>query len=161
MLVTKPRRTQETSMKDAKDILLEYLSSFRDPEKAANLFAEDGSFEMPYLSSLGVESRHVGRDQIKKFLSWVLSDYPDMEFKPEDVTIFIDTPGQAFAEYVTHATAAETGRKVHHLFMGRIVVEDGQIKLLREALNTLAVAQAVLPGGASDVPAPGNEVHSF
>lgn len=56
---------------------------------------------------------------------------------------------------------AETGRKVHQLFMGRIVVEDGQIKLLREALNTLAVAQVLLPGGAADVPAPGDDVHAF
>jgi hypothetical protein len=45
--------------------------------------------------------------------------------------------------------------------MGRIVVEDGQIKLLREALNTLAVAQVLLPGGAADVPAPGDDVHAF
>jgi hypothetical protein len=96
----------------------------------------------------------------KGFLSEVLSDYPDFEFKPDGVTVLIDTPGQAFAEYVSHATAAGTGRKVDLLFMGRIVVEDGQIKLLREALNTLAVAQALLPGGAADVPAPGNEVQS-
>lgn len=149
-------------MKDAKRALLDYLFAFRDPQEAADLFAEDGVFELPYLSSLGVESRYVGREQIKGFVSWVLSAYPDMEFKPEDVTVLIDTPRQAFAEYVTHTTAAETGRKVHELFMGRIVVdESGQIKLLRESLNTLAAAQALLPGGAADVPAPGNEVHSF
>ena len=148
-------------MKDAKETLLHYLFAFRDPQKAANLFAEDGAFELPYLSSLGVESRYVGREQIKGFLSWVLSAYPDMEFKPEDVTVLIDTPSQEFAEYVSHTTAAETGRKIHELFMGRIVVERGQIKLLRESLNTLAAAQALLPGGAADVPAPGNEVHSF
>jgi hypothetical protein len=45
--------------------------------------------------------------------------------------------------------------------MGRIVVEDGQIKLLREALNTVATAQALLPHGAADVPAPGMEISSF
>jgi hypothetical protein len=30
----------------------------------------------------------------------------------------------AFAEYITHPTSAETGRKVHHLLMGRIVVDQ-------------------------------------
>jgi len=42
-----------------------------------------------------------------------------------------------------------------------IEVENGQIKLLREALNTLAAAQALLPHGAADVPAPGMEIRSF
>jgi hypothetical protein len=123
--------------------------------------ADDGTFELPHLSSLGLESRYVGRQQIRNFHSEVLADYPDTAFKPEDKTTLIATPGQAFVQYVTHAPAAGTGRKLHLLFMGRIVVEDGEIKLLREALNTLAVAQAVLPGGAADAPAPGNEVHSF
>jgi hypothetical protein len=36
-----------------------------------------------------------------------------------------------------------------------------QIKLLREALKTVAAAQALFPGGVADVPAPGNEVRSF
>ena len=77
------------------------------------------------------------------------------------MTVFIDTPDQAYAEYIAHPTAATTGRKIHHLFMGRAVVKDGQITLLREALNVLAAAQALLPGGAADVAAPGDEIHSF
>jgi uncharacterized protein len=148
-------------MKDAKGTLLDYLTSFRDPEKAASLFAEDGVLELPYLSSLGIEPRYVGRRQIADSLAWVLAAYPDWVFRPEDVTVFIDTPDQAFAEYIAHPTAAATGRKIHHLFMGRAVVEDGQITLLREALNVLAAAQALFPGGAADVAAPGDEIHSF
>ena len=91
----------------------------------------------------------------------MLSAYPDWAFEPEDVTVLIDTPDQVFAEYIAHPTAAATGRKVHHLFMGRAVVEDGRITLLREAFNVLAAAQALLPGGAADVPAPGDEIHSY
>jgi hypothetical protein len=45
--------------------------------------------------------------------------------------------------------------------MGLIEAENGQITLLREALNTLASAQALLPGGAADVPAPGVDISSF
>jgi uncharacterized protein len=148
-------------MNDPQRVLLEYLLAFHDPEKASSLFADDGVFELPYLVSVGMEPRAEGRDNIRRFISGVLELYPDFRFDAKDVTVLIDTPTQAFAEYVAHPTAAATGRKVHHLLMGRIVVENGQIKLLREALNTLATAQTLLPGGAADVPAPGKEISSF
>jgi hypothetical protein len=48
-------------MKDSKTLLLEYLASVRDPERAASLFAEDGAFELPFLRSLGVAPRHAKR----------------------------------------------------------------------------------------------------
>ena len=148
-------------MNDPHRVLLEYLLAFHDPEKASSLFADDGVFELPYLVSVGMEPRYQGRDNVRGFISGVLELYPDFRFDAKDVTVLIDTPTQAFAEYVAHPTAAATGRKVHHLLMGRIVVENGQIKLLREALNTLATAQTLLPGGAADVPAPGKEITSF
>jgi hypothetical protein len=148
-------------MNDPKRVLLDYLLGFRDPEKASSLFADDGVFEMPYLVSLGMEARYEGRDDIRGLISGVLELYPDWRFDAKDVRVLIDTPTQAFAEYVAHPTAAATGRKVHHLLMGLVVVENGQIKLLREALNTLASAQTLLPGGAADVPAPGMEINSF
>ena len=148
-------------MNDPQRLLLEYLLAFQDPDKASSLFAEDGVFELPYLVSVGMEPRRQGRENIRDFIAGVLKLYPDFKFDAKDVTVFIETPTQAFAEYVAHPTAASTGRQVHHLLMGRIVVENGQIKLLREALNTLATAQALLPGGAADVPAPGKEISSF
>jgi ketosteroid isomerase-like protein len=148
-------------MNDPPRVLLEYLLAFPDPEKASSFFAEDGVFEMPYLVSVGLPPRAEGRDQIRDFISGVIELYPDFTFDAREVTVLIDTPTQAFAEYTTHPTAAATGRKVHHLLMGRIVVENGQITLLREALNTLASAQTLLPGGAADVPAPGTEIWSF
>jgi ketosteroid isomerase-like protein len=148
-------------MNDPGRVLLEYLLAFPDPDKASSLFADDGVFELPYLVSVGIEPRAEGRENIRRFISGVLDLYPDFRFEAKDVTVLIDTPTQAFAEYVAHPTAAATGRRVHHLLMGRIVVENGEIKLLREALNTVATAQALLPGGAADLPAPGMEISSF
>jgi hypothetical protein len=148
-------------MNDPARVLLEYLSAFPDAERASSLFADDGVFELPYLVSVGIEPRAQGPGNIRRFISGVLELYPDFTFDAKDVTVLIDTPTQAFAEYVAHPTAAATGRRVHHLLMGRIVVENGQIKLLREALNTVASAQALLPGGAADLPAPGQEISSF
>jgi len=148
-------------MNDPQRVLLEYLGAFPDPEKASSFFAEDGVFEMPYLVSVGLEPRAQGRENIRGFLAAVIELFQDFTFDADDITVLIDTPTQAFAEYVTHPTAAATGRKVHHLLMGRAVVENGQIKLLREALNTVASAQALLPGGAADLPAPDMEIRSF
>jgi uncharacterized protein len=148
-------------MNDPQRLLLEYLLAFHDPEKASTVFAEDGVFEMPYLVSLGMEPRYEGRENIRGLISAVLELYPDWRFEAKDVKVWIDTPTQAFAEYVAHPTAAATGRKVHHLLMGLVVVENGEITLLRESLNTLAAVQAVLPGGAADLPAPGMEISSF
>jgi ketosteroid isomerase-like protein len=148
-------------MNDAQRLLMEYLLAFQDAEKASSLFADDGVFEMPYLVSLGMEPRYVGRDNVRGLISGVLELYPDWSFDAQDVTVWIDTPTQAFAEYIAHPTAAATGRKVHHLLMGLIEVENGQITRLREALNTVASAQTLLPGGAADLPAPGIEISSY
>jgi hypothetical protein len=44
-------------MKNSKTLLLEYLASIRDPERAASLFADHGAFELPFLRTLGVGPR--------------------------------------------------------------------------------------------------------
>jgi hypothetical protein len=62
---------------------------------------------------------------------------------------------------VGHGRAAATGRTLHQLFTGYLVAGAGEIKLLRESFNPLAMAQAQLPHGAADIPSPGDEVHSF
>ena len=82
-------------------------------------------------------------------------------FAPDDIHILIETPEKTFAEYVAHARAAATGRTLHQLFTGYLVAEAGEIKLLRETFNPLAMAQAQLPNGVADIGPPGDEVHSF
>ncbi|HEV7442366.1 MAG TPA: nuclear transport factor 2 family protein [Steroidobacteraceae bacterium] len=148
-------------MKDSKTLLLTYLASIRDPERAAALFAEDGVFELPYLRSLGVGPRYVGRREITALLNQLLKLYPNFAFAPDDIRILIETPDKTFAEYVAHARAAATGRTLHQLFTGYLVAEAGQIKLIREMLNPLAMAQAQLANGVAEIGPPGNEVHSF
>jgi uncharacterized protein len=148
-------------MSDATTLLKEFLGNIRDPEKASALFAEDGAFEMPFFVSLGLPNRFEGTEGVKGLITTVLEYYPDFEFKDEDITVLIETPDEVFAEYVVHATAAATGRLAHHLFMGRLVAENGQIKLIREALNTVAAASALLADGTHDLPAPTNEIHAF
>lgn len=147
-------------MKDAKSLLLELLSAIPDGRKVAALFTEDGIVELPFMHSIGVDASFEGRAAIKGFYDFVKQLYPDFAFRPEDIQVLIDTPDQVFAEYTTHTTAADTGRLIHHLFAGRLVAEGGQIKLLRESLNVIAAAQALLPNGLAELPPTCNEIFS-
>jgi hypothetical protein len=148
-------------MKDSKTLLLNYLASVRDPERAASFFADDGVFELPFLRSLGVEPRYTGRREISALVYKLLEIYPNFAFEPDDTRILIETPEKTLAEYVAHARAAATGRTAHHLFTGYLVAEAGKIKLLRETFNPLTMAQAQLRNGVADIGPPSNEVHSF
>ena len=148
-------------MKNSKALLLEYLDSINDPDRAAALFAEDGALELRLLRSLGVGARYAGRREIAALLHQLRKLYPDIAFAPSDINVFIETPDKTLAEYVTHMTAASTGRLLHQLFTGYLVAEAGEIKLLRESFNPLAMAQAQLPNGVADFAPPSHEVHSF
>jgi len=147
-------------MSDARTLLLELLAVIPNGDKVAALFAEDGVVELPFLHSLGMPTRHQGRAQIRDFYNQVGRLYADFAFKPENTKVLIATPDQVFAEYVTHAKAAGTGRPIHHLFAGRLVAEGGQIKLLRESMNVVAAVQALMPKGAASLPAPAAEIFS-
>ena len=100
-----------SQMKNAKELLEEFTAaSFRDPKKAAEMFTEDGAFEIPYLESVGVPGRYKGREAIEGFFRFVRELYPDMDL--ENIKVLIDTPEQAFAEYEFTAQSSKTGR--HH-----------------------------------------------
>ncbi|MFK0113799.1 nuclear transport factor 2 family protein [Streptomyces sp. NPDC091217] len=150
-------------MRTAAELVHAFTRSFRQGsiDEAVQLFADDATFQIPYLASVDIQAEYHGHQEIKGFLDLVLKLYPDWAFDPADTKILIDTPDQAFAEYITRPTAAATGRTIEHLFMGRLVAEQGKIKLLREALNTVAAAQALLPGGPADVPLQDGVIRSF
>ena len=140
-------------MKNAQELLEEFTAaSFRDPKKAAEMFTDDGAFEMPYLESVGLPGRYEGREAIEGFFRSVRELYPDMDL--ENVKVMIDTPGQVFAEYEFTAQSSKTGRTIHELFFGRLVAENGKIKLLREAVNLVEVALGVFPNGLADYQVP-------
>ena len=154
------RFRKAVTMKDAKTLLLEFLAAVTHGENAATLFAEDGAVELPFLHSLGIPWRHQGRQAIRELQDQLAGLYVDIGFLPEDTIVLIDTPDQVFAEYMAHTTARATGRTLHHMFAARLVVENGQIKLLRESLNTVAVGHALLPGGVKGLPDPEKVISS-
>ena len=150
-------------MIDAKTLLLELLAVIPDGDRDAQPSShQDEVLELPLLHAVGSQTRRVGRTAVMGSIHFAGGKlYRDFVFKPQDIKVLIETPNQAFAEYTTtHTTAASTGRLIHHLFAGRLVAEQGKIKLLRKSLNTLAAAQAFNPHGAADVPLPGGEIFS-
>jgi ketosteroid isomerase-like protein len=136
-------------MRNARELLITYLDAVQEPARAAALFAADGALELPYLASIGLPSRVEGPKEVEALVESLLRAVPDLAF--QDPQIFIDTPDQVFAEYGVETVTAD-GRPFSQLYAGRLVARDGKIALLRESLDVVRAAQAMLPGGVADIP---------
>ena len=123
-------------MRTATELLQAYVSHIDKPSQAALLFAENGAIELPYLQSLGMGYRTEGKVNIEKMLTGLLKQAPAFKFK--NVNILIETPEQVFAEY--EVDTLFNGKPYKQLYMGRLVAQNGEIKLLREGMDSLAVA---------------------
>lgn len=132
-------------MKTAKQLLLGYLENVNNPDIAIELFADDAVFELPYLASLGLPWQWKGREVIHNFLKNLPKTFGNFHF--QNIRIHIDTLEQAFGEYDVDAIANSTGRPYPQTYMGRVVAENGKIKLIREALDMALVAKAMFPDG--------------
>jgi ketosteroid isomerase-like protein len=126
---------EENIMQNAPALLRAYLDAIQDPDKAGALFADDGIIELPYIGA-----RAQGPQAIAAFIRGLLKNVPDFRF--HDVRMFIETPDQAFAEYSVEAHVLSTGKTYRQTYAGRLVAQDGKIKLLREALDTVAAKEA-------------------
>lgn len=127
-------------MKNASQLLNAYLDNIQDPAAAAALFADDGVLELP---SLGPNVRAVGPVAIEAFIGGLLKKVPDFRFK--DVQLFIETEDKVFGEYSVEALVPSTGKVYQQTYAGMLAAENGKIKHLREALDTLAAAKAFTP----------------
>ena len=96
----------------------------------------------PIWPGSGFPSQNRGRDSIEGFFQFVRDLYPGFQF--DNIKALIDTPEQAFGEYEFTAVSSKTGRSVPQLFFGRLIAENGRIKLLREALNSFEGARATV-----------------
>ncbi len=124
-------------MRTATELLQAYISHIDNPSQAALLFAENGAIELPYLQSLGRGYRTEGKTNIEKMLTGLLKQAPAFTFK--NVNILIETPEQVFAEYEVDTLFNEKPYK--QLYMGRLVAQNGKITLLREGMDSLALAK--------------------
>lgn len=139
-----------SDLKSAKDLLLAYLEHINNPEEAISLFADDAIIELPYLHSFGLPWRWQGKEVLLQFFKNLPKTFPGFAF--QNIQIHIDTPDQAFGEYEVQCIASATGLPYHQRYMGRLVAENGKIKLLREALDMAEVARSMFPDTAAHWP---------
>jgi hypothetical protein len=122
-------------MKTAKELMQDYHTSVQNPDAVAALFATDGAIELPYLASLGTDWRWQGPENIKNMIAGLLKMAP--EFRFINIKYYIETPSQVFAEY--EVDCIWNGKPYKQMYMGRLVAENGKIKLIREAMNLYSV----------------------
>ena len=126
------------AMKTAKELLQAYHSNIQNPDAAAQLFAADGAIELPYLASVGQFWRAEGPADIKSMIAGILKMAPDFRFI--NIKYYIETPDAVFAEY--EVDCLWNGKPYKQLYMGRLVAEQGKIKLLREGMNLYSVIKS-------------------
>jgi uncharacterized protein len=100
------------------------------------------------MESIGTPARAHGKKEIAERLVGLLGVVPDLAV--QRVEILIDTPDQVFAEYTVRATTV-TGRLCSQLYAGRLVAADEGILLLREFVDVIKAARALLPNGLADI----------
>src|SRR5260221_2566980 len=118
-------------MTTARELMQAYHSNIQNPDAIASLFTVDGAIELPYLSSLGQSWQTIGPGNIKNMITGLLKMAP--EFRFINIKYYIETPDQVFAEY--EIDCIFNGKPYKQMYMGRLVAENGKIKLLREAMN--------------------------
>src|SRR6201988_3957914 len=139
-------------MKTAKELLETYLAAISagETEKAIALFADDGGIEFPYFGSVNLPTRFHGKKALKEFFAPVVDGAKNFKFK--NIKIF---PGaddnHVSGEYEVDAIIKKTGRPYKQLYGGRLIAENGKIKLLREFCDTVEVARAMFPNGVKDL----------
>ena len=122
-------------MKSATELLEAYMNNVSTPRVSASQFAEDGVLELPW-----VKAYAQGPAAVEKLLAGLLAKIPDFRFK--NLTYFIQTPDKVAAEYQVEALVADTGKIYRQTYAGVLHAENGKIKLLREALDTVVASKA-------------------
>src|SRR5882724_7820563 len=122
-------------MKSASELLEAYLNNVGTPKVSAAQFAEVGVLQLPW-----VNAHAQGPAAVEKLLAGLLAKIPDFRFK--NLTYFIQTPEKVAAEYQVEALVADTGKIYQQTYAGGLPAENVKIKLLREALDTLAASKA-------------------
>ncbi|MEI9995625.1 MAG: nuclear transport factor 2 family protein [Rhizomicrobium sp.] len=135
-------------MKTAKELMLGYIAG--TAQQSGELFAADGTLELPYLASLGMPPVIKGPAEITKFLTFLHGTlYPGFVFT--QVKIHIDTPDQVFAEYHIDNKSGISGKAVKQQFFGHLTAKNGKIAQLVEAIDVIVAADAIFPNGLADV----------
>ena len=142
----------------ARETLNEFFDCLRNlntsVDRCVALFADDGAFEFPYMPTIGIPARFQGHEAIRGVLELIRSHFPSFTLSSIEIRDLKDGSG-LFVEYHSDALIDGSDRVYAQDYVSHLVVENGKIKLLREYLNIISSARALLPKGLADVPAAG------
>lgn len=132
------------------NLLRKYLASVSngDPKVTASFFAEDGFIDAPYIDSLGMPSKIIGRSAIEETMRNLMQNAPGFHFTRVD--IIMETENEVVAEYESEAVLAN-GRSYHQLYIGHLTSRDGRITRHKEFLNTIPFVESFFPNGLKDL----------
>ena len=138
-------------MQTAREVFFAYAGAMADSDAtaAAACYAEDGVLDFPFWPLLGLTSRYQGRKDLEAYLHKLHVLVPGFKFV--DVRVHIDTPNAMFAEARVDLPT-NNGRRFNFQYGLLALVENGKLKLLREFIDQIPAAIALLPGGVADIP---------
>ncbi len=149
-------------MSSPNELINEFFDCLRNldtsVDRCVELFADDGVFEFPYFSTLGMNTRFEGKAAIREVLNLIRSRFSSLTVS--NVSIHELKGGNGlFAEYHTDGLINDTDRVYAQDYVTHLLAEGGKIKLLREYLNIISTARMLFPNGLSDVPEPEPRSH--
>jgi ketosteroid isomerase-like protein len=146
-------------MSTGRELLAEFFDCLQklntSVDRCVALFAEDGVFEFPYMPTIGVEARFQGHEAIRGVLELIRSHFPSFTLSNIEIHDLKDGSG-LLVEYHSESFVDGSDKVYAQDYVSHLVVENGKIRLLREYLNIISSARALLPKGLADVPAPTN-----
>ena len=137
-------------MTTAREIFRAYADALADGDAAAaaGCFTEDGVLDFPYWPLLGLTSAYQGQAALETYLVKLLDLVPGFELI--DIEVHIDTPDRMFAEFRVDKQTSN-GRRFDFHYGGLVIAVGGKIKLLREFIDQVPAAVALLPHGIADL----------
>jgi uncharacterized protein len=146
-------------MSTGRELLAEFFDCLRNlstsVDRCVALFADDGVFEFPYMPTIGIPARFQGHAAIRGVLELIRSHFPSFTLSNIEIHELKDGSG-LFVEYHSDGFIDGSDKVYAQDYISHLVVENGRIKLLREYLNIISSARALLPKGLAEVPAPTN-----
>jgi uncharacterized protein len=107
------------------------------------------------MPTIGIPARFEGPEAIRGVLELIRSHFPSFTLSNVEIHDLKDGSG-LFVEYHSESFIGGTDKVYAQDYVSHLVVENGKIKLLREYLNIISSARALLPNGLADLPAPAN-----
>ncbi|MFZ6648843.1 nuclear transport factor 2 family protein [Undibacterium sp. TJN25] len=116
-------------MNTARELITEFLDCLQNLDtsldRCVNLFAEEGTFELPYFPTLGLNWQFKGHDSIRAVLGLISKSFSSFTISNIDIHELENGKG-LFIEYRSECFVRETGKKYTQDYVSRLDVEKGR-----------------------------------